>query len=40
MKQDGWLQPYKPKNLPELVDAFRSFNDPDDLFTPPRPASS
>ena len=32
MKQDGWLQPYKPKNLPELVDAFRSFNDPDDLF--------
>jgi iron(III) transport system substrate-binding protein len=33
MKQDGWLQPYKPKNLPELVDAFRSFNDPDGLFT-------
>jgi iron(III) transport system substrate-binding protein len=33
MKQDGWLQPYKPKNLSELVDAFRSFNDPDDLFT-------
>jgi iron(III) transport system substrate-binding protein len=32
MKQDGWLQPYKPKNLPELVDAFRSFNDPEDLF--------
>jgi iron(III) transport system substrate-binding protein len=32
MKQDGWLQPYKPRNLPELVDAFRSFNDPDDLF--------
>ena len=32
MKQDGWLQPYKPKNLAELVDAFRSFNDPDDLF--------
>jgi iron(III) transport system substrate-binding protein len=32
MKQDGWLQPYKPKNLPELVDAFRSFNDPDDMF--------
>ena len=32
MKQDGWLQAYKPKNLPELVDAFRSFNDPDDLF--------
>jgi iron(III) transport system substrate-binding protein len=32
MKQDGWLQPYKPKNLTELVDAFRSFNDPDDLF--------
>src|SRR5262249_54114350 len=33
MKQDGWLQPHKPKNLPELVDAFRSFNDPDGLFT-------
>lgn len=33
MKQDGWLQPYKPKNLSELVDAFRSFNDPDGLFT-------
>jgi iron(III) transport system substrate-binding protein len=33
MKQDGWLQPYKPKNLPELVEAFRSFNDPDGLFT-------
>jgi iron(III) transport system substrate-binding protein len=33
MKQDGWLLPYKPKNLPELVDAFRSFNDPDGLFT-------
>ncbi|HKW95694.1 MAG TPA: extracellular solute-binding protein [Methylomirabilota bacterium] len=32
MKHDGWLQPYRPKNLPELVDAFRSFNDPDDLF--------
>ena len=32
MKQDGWLQPYKPKNLSELVDAFRSFNDPDGLF--------
>ncbi len=33
MKQDGWLQPYRPKNLTELVDAFRSFNDPDGLFT-------
>jgi iron(III) transport system substrate-binding protein len=32
MKKDGWLQPYKPKNLPELVDAFRAFNDPDDQF--------
>ena len=32
MKQDGWLQPYKPKNLSELVDAFKPFNDPDDLF--------
>ena len=33
MKQDGWLLPYKPKNLSELVDSFRSFNDPDGLFT-------
>jgi len=32
MKQDGWLQPYKPKNVSELVDAFKAFNDPDDLF--------
>ena len=32
MKQDGWLLPYKPKNLSELVDAFRLFNDPDDQF--------
>jgi iron(III) transport system substrate-binding protein len=32
MKKDGWLQPYRPKNLSELVDAFKSFNDPDDLF--------
>src|SRR5258707_15620179 len=24
MKRDGWLLPYKPKNLSELVDAFRS----------------
>ena len=33
MKQDGWLLPYKPKNLSELVEAFRSYNDPDGLFT-------
>ena len=32
MKKDGWLQPYRPKNLPELIDAFRPYNDPDDLF--------
>jgi iron(III) transport system substrate-binding protein len=32
MKKDGWLQPYRPKNLAELVDAFKSFNDPDGLF--------
>ena len=32
MKQDGWLQPYKPKNLSELVDGLPPFNDPDDLF--------
>ena len=32
MKQDGWLLPYKPKNLSELVEAFKPFNDPDDQF--------
>jgi iron(III) transport system substrate-binding protein len=32
MKKDGWLAPYRPKNLPELVDAFKPFNDPDDQF--------
>jgi iron(III) transport system substrate-binding protein len=32
MKKDGWLQPYKPKNLSELIDAFKAFNDPDDTF--------
>jgi len=32
MKQDGWLQKYRPKNLAELADAFKPFNDPDDLF--------
>jgi iron(III) transport system substrate-binding protein len=32
MKKDGWLQPYRPKNMSELVDAFKAYNDPDDLF--------
>src|SRR5437773_4664169 len=32
MKKDGWLQPYRPRNLAELVDAFRPYNDPGDLF--------
>jgi iron(III) transport system substrate-binding protein len=32
MKQDGWLQPYRPKNLSELVEAFKPFNDPDDHY--------
>ena len=32
MKKDGWLLPYRPKNLTELVDAFKSFNDPDGLY--------
>ena len=32
MKQDGWLQKYRPKNLPELIDAFKPYNDPDDYF--------
>src|SRR4030095_15736254 len=32
MKKDGWLAPYRPKNLPELVDAFKTFNDTDHQF--------
>jgi len=32
MKKDGWLQPYTPKNLSELIDAFKPFNDPDGTF--------
>ncbi|HEX3177827.1 MAG TPA: extracellular solute-binding protein [Methylomirabilota bacterium] len=32
MKLDGWLQKYRPKNLAELADAFKPYNDPDDLF--------
>ncbi|MBI2017302.1 MAG: extracellular solute-binding protein, partial [Candidatus Rokubacteria bacterium] len=32
MKQDGWLAAYRPKNLSELIDAFKSFNDPDGLY--------
>jgi iron(III) transport system substrate-binding protein len=32
MKQDGWLTPYRPKNLSELVDAFKAFNDPDGAY--------
>jgi iron(III) transport system substrate-binding protein len=32
MKQDGWLQKYRPKNLVELADAFKPYNDPDDQF--------
>ena len=31
-KQDGWLMRYKPKNLTELVDAFKPYNDPDDAY--------
>ncbi|HEU5195962.1 MAG TPA: extracellular solute-binding protein, partial [Methylomirabilota bacterium] len=32
MKKDGWLQPYKPKTLSELIDGFKAFNDPDNQF--------
>src|SRR5213594_2243469 len=32
MKKDGWLQAYRPKNLSELIDSFKAFNDPDDQF--------
>jgi iron(III) transport system substrate-binding protein len=32
MKKDGWLAPYRPKNVSELIDAFKSFNDPDGMY--------
>jgi iron(III) transport system substrate-binding protein len=32
MKQDGWLQRYRPKNLVELADGFKPYNDPEDHF--------
>jgi iron(III) transport system substrate-binding protein len=32
MKKDGWLQSYTPKNLVELVDAFKPYNDPDGMY--------
>lgn len=32
MKQDGWVQPYRPKNLGELIAAFKPFNDPEDMY--------
>jgi iron(III) transport system substrate-binding protein len=32
MKKDGWLQPYRPKNLGEQIGAFKPYNDPDDQF--------
>ena len=32
MKKDGWLIAYRPKNTDELIDAFKSFNDPDGTY--------
>jgi iron(III) transport system substrate-binding protein len=32
MKKDGWLVSYRPRNLVELIDAFKSFNDPDGMY--------
>jgi iron(III) transport system substrate-binding protein len=32
MKQDGWLVAYRPKNLGELIDAFKPFNDRDGMY--------
>ena len=32
MKQDGWLVKYRPKSLGELIDAFKAYNDPDEMF--------
>ena len=32
MKKDGWLAAYKPKNVAQQVDAFKTFNDASDLY--------
>jgi iron(III) transport system substrate-binding protein len=32
MKKEGWLASYTPKNVSELIDAFKPFNDPDGQF--------
>jgi iron(III) transport system substrate-binding protein len=32
MKKDGWLQAYTPKNISEMVDAFKPYNDPEGMY--------
>jgi iron(III) transport system substrate-binding protein len=32
MKKDGWLQAYTPKNVSEMVDAFKPYNDPEHMY--------
>jgi iron(III) transport system substrate-binding protein len=32
MKKDGWLVKYRPKSLDELIDSFKPYNDPDDMY--------
>ena len=32
MKKDGWLVAYRPKSLSDLIDAFKPFNDPEDMY--------
>jgi iron(III) transport system substrate-binding protein len=32
MKQDGWLVAYHPRNVSELIDSFKAYNDPDGTY--------
>ena len=32
MKQDGWIIRYRPKNLAELAENFKPYNDPEDYY--------
>ncbi len=32
MKADGWLMKYRPHNLPNMIEAYKPYNDPDDTY--------
>jgi len=32
MKKEGWLVKYRPRSLDELIDAFKPYNDPEDMY--------